>query len=166
MPKPAFVFVPGSYNLASAYDPIVKAVANAGYEIIGIDLPSVGPGPRQGKNTTAPSMYDDAAAIAAQVEKLADEGQDVVIVGHSYAGVPMSQSTKGLEKSTRKEQGKSGGIVHLGFLSALVPPVGGSAASLLGRFGDEKRPAVSVDVSWKPSSSVQQLIISRLTAGC
>jgi pimeloyl-ACP methyl ester carboxylesterase len=147
MPKPTILLVPGSYNLVSRYSAIIDIVSNAGYEVVGIDLPTVGPRPGEGRPTPAPSMDDDAAAIAARIEQIADKGEDVVLVGHSYAGVPMTESTKGLHKAARKAQGKPGGVVHLGYLSALVPEVGGSAASLLGRFGDEKRPAVSVDVS-------------------
>jgi pimeloyl-ACP methyl ester carboxylesterase len=147
MPEVSLVLVPGSYNPVSEYQHIIDAVRKAGYEVVGVDLPTVGPGIRQGKDTPAPSMYDDASAIAAVVEKLADKGQYVVIVGHSYAGVPMSQSTNGLDKASRAQQGKPGGIVTLAYLAALVPPLGGSAGSLLDRFPDKDRPAVSIDVS-------------------
>jgi pimeloyl-ACP methyl ester carboxylesterase len=148
MTKPTIILIPGSYNPPSAYGSIVTALNTAGYPTTGISLPTVGSAPKEGLASPAPSMYDDATAIAALAEQLADEGKDVVLVGHSYAGVPMSQSTKGLDKAARRAEGKGGGVVHLGFLSALVPELGGSAASLLGRFPDEKRPKVSVDVSF------------------
>ena len=147
MSKPSIIFIPGSYVLLSVYQPLFDAVSKAGYEIKGIHPPTVGLRSRQGRDGPAPSMYDDAAMIAQETEKLADQGKDVILMGHSYAGVPMSQSTKGLGKEERKAQGKPGGIVRLAFIACLVPAVGNSAGSLLGRFPDEKRPPVFIDVS-------------------
>lgn len=123
------------------------AVSKAGYDIKGIHLPTIGPSSRQGRDHPAPSMLDDAVAIALEVERLADQGKDIVLVGHSYAGIPMSQSTKGLGREERKMLGKPGGVVQLAYMSSLVPPIGGSAASLLSRFPNERRPAISIDVS-------------------
>jgi len=40
------------------------------------------------------------------------EGKEMVLVGHSYAGAPTSQSVKGFEKHERQAQGNSGGIVR------------------------------------------------------
>ncbi|EXJ73903.1 uncharacterized protein A1O5_02197 [Cladophialophora psammophila CBS 110553] len=145
MSNPSIIFIPGSYVLLPVYQPLFDAVSEAGYEIKGIHPPTVGLSSRQGRESPAPSMYDDAAVIAQAAEKLADQGKDVILMGHSYAGIPMSQSTKGLGKEERRAQGKPGGIVQLAFISCLVPAIGSSAASLLGRFPNEKRPLVSID---------------------
>ena len=147
MSKPSIIFIPGSYVLLPVYQPLFDAVSKAGYEIKGIHPPTVGRSSRQGRDGPAPSMYDDAAAIAHEAETLADQGKDVILMGHSYAGIPMSQSTKGLGKEERKAQGKPGGIVQLAYISCLVPAIGNSAGSLLSKFPDENRPPVSIDVS-------------------
>lgn len=147
MSKPSILFIPGSYILVPVYQPIFDAVSKAGYDIKGIHPPSVGLGSQQGRDGQGPSMYDDAAVIAKEAEKLADQGKDVILMGHSYAGVPMSQCTQGLEKETRKAQGKPGGIVQLAYIACLVPAVGNSAASLLSNIPAEKRPSLSFDVS-------------------
>jgi alpha-beta hydrolase superfamily lysophospholipase len=147
MSKPSVLFVPGSYCLLSLYQPLFDAVTEAGYEIIGVHPPTVGPSSRQGRDGPAPSMYDDAEVIAKKVEELADQGKDVILMGHSYGGVPMSQCTKGLGREERTAQGKPGGISRLAYMAALVPPLGASAGSLLSRFPDNKRPPVSIDVS-------------------
>ena len=147
MAKPIIVFIPASYILISEYRTFFDAVSSAGYEIQGIHLPTIGMSSRRGRAGQAPSMYEDSDAIAKIVEALADQGRDIILMGHSYAGVPMSQCTKGLSKNERKIQGKDGGLVRLAYIAALVPPVGGSAAKLLGDRTDTKRPRVSVDVS-------------------
>lgn len=146
MSKPSIIFIPGSYILLPVYQPLLDAISTAGYEIRGIHPPTVGVSSRQGRDGPARSMYEDAAVISQEAEKLADQGKDVILMGHSYAGIPMSQSTEGLGKKERKAQGKPGGIVHLAYIACLVPALGDSAASLLGRFPDEKRPPVSIDV--------------------
>ncbi|KIV87264.1 hypothetical protein PV11_02819 [Exophiala sideris] len=145
MSKPSIIFVPGSYVLFPAYQNLLDAISGAGYEVHGIHPPTVGPRSRQGRDGPAPSMYDDAAVIAQEAEKLAEQGKDVILMGHSYAGIPMSQSTKGLGKEQRKAQGKPGGVVHLAYISCLVAAVGQSAGTLLSRFPNDKRPHVSID---------------------
>ena len=129
MAKPSILMIPGSFTLPEIYDNIVDEVKARGYEIRALHLPSVGleTGPREGE---PPTMYDDAAFIAKETEKLADEGKDVVLISHSYSGVPVTESSKGLGKEERKRQGKKGGIVHLAYLTALVRAVGTSAADV------------------------------------
>ncbi len=169
MSKPAIIFIPASYVLLPVYQPLFNAVSEADYEIKGIHLATIGLRSRQGRDGAAPSMYDDAAMIAREVENFADQGKDVILMGHSYAGIPISQSTEGLGKDERKAQGKVGGIIQLAYISCLVPAVGYSAGSLLSRFPNERRPLTSVDVSsltiTKPNSSMANKIVRRM-AGC
>ena len=62
-------------------------VTAKGYEMRPLHISSVGlnPGPGEGQ---PPTMYGDAAFIAKETEKLADEGRDVIPISHSYGGVP------------------------------------------------------------------------------
>ena len=145
MSKPSVILIPGSYCLIEIYQPLIDAISGAGYEVTPLALPTVGPRSGEGRPSAAPSMYDDAAAIASKTEQLADQGKNVVLLGHSYAGVPMTQSVKGLSRTERSAQGKRGGVVHLAYYAALVPPLNESAASLLSRFPADDKPAVSID---------------------
>lgn len=147
MPKPTIFFVTGSYCLPSLYQPIFDGVKKAGFDIQSVHLPTVGLGPRQGREEQAPSMYDDAALIAKLVQELVDQGKDVIITGHSYGGIPMTECTKGLGKEERKASGKSGGIVELAYLAALLPPIGGSAKSLIDSMPKGSTLPVEIDVS-------------------
>lgn len=150
MSKPSILLIPGSFGLPEFYDPVVNAVAAKGYEIRALHYPSVGlkTGPREG---APPTMHEDAAFIAKETEKLADEGKDVILIAHSYGGVPATESAKGLGKEERQKQGKKGGIVNLAYMTALVPAVGASAASLLAAVPEDQRLELKIDVRSSPS---------------
>jgi hypothetical protein len=76
-------------------------------------------------------MSDDATYISEVIEHLADQEKDVLLISHSYGGVPATESVKGLSKKARKKKGKKGGVVHLGYMTALVPEAGQSASGVL-----------------------------------
>ena len=145
MSKPSILLIPGSFALPSFYHEVVDAVAKD-YSIKALHLPSVGLAPKTPREGAPPSMYDDAAFIAKEAEKLADEGKDVILVAHSYGGIPVSESTKGLSKEERKASGKKGGIVHLAYMTVLLPAVGMSAVGLLADVPAENRVNLEIDV--------------------
>ena len=148
MSKPSILLIPGSFGLPEFYDPIVDAVAAQGYLIRALHPPSVGTKAGHGNDqlTEPPSMYDDAALIAGEAEKLAGEGKDVILVAHSYGGTPTTESTKGLGKEERQKQGKKGGIVNIAYMTALVPAVGVSAAGVLADVPKEQQLDLKIDV--------------------
>ena len=150
MSKPSILLIPGSFALPEYYDTVVEAVAAKGYEIWGLHLPSVGLETGQGREGAPPTMYDDAAFIAKEAEKLADEGKDVILIGHSYGGVPVTQSAEGLGKEERQKQGKSGGLVRLAYITSLVPAVGTSAAGVLADVTKEYQIDLKIDVRFSP----------------
>ncbi|OAL33078.1 hypothetical protein AYO22_00163 [Fonsecaea multimorphosa] len=150
MSKPAILLIPGSFSLPEFYDPVINAVAAEGYEIQGLHKPSVGLASGKPREGAPPTMYDDAAFIAKETEKLADQGKDVILVAHSYGGVPVTQSTKGLSKEERKKQGKVGGIVNLAYMTSLVPPVGQAARDILADVPQEQKLDLKVDVGFHP----------------
>ncbi|KAI9036888.1 uncharacterized protein KD926_001203 [Aspergillus affinis] len=85
---------------------------------------------------TDPPVADcegDSKAIAKTLRFLVeDEGKAIVIVMHSYAGMPGATAAPGLSKSQRSQQGKPGGIVGLIFIGAFIVPEGLSCAGLQG----------------------------------
>jgi hypothetical protein len=129
---PTLLLVPGSFCPASHYDSLLAKLKSKGYSGQAIDLPTVTkrPGP-------LPTMHDDAAHINAVAAKLADEGKDVVLVAHSYGGVPASESLKRVTKTEREKAGKKGGVVRVAYLTALVPELGTSCGSHMGGEGSD-----------------------------
>lgn len=54
---------------------------------------------------------------------MADQSE-VVLVLHSYAGMPGSEAAKGLGKREREDKGQKGGVVRLVFVQAYAMPEG------------------------------------------
>jgi pimeloyl-ACP methyl ester carboxylesterase len=137
--KPAIVIVPGSFSPASFYARVVEKLEKEGYSTVEVaQYPSIG---RRDPEPAA-TMYDDAKFIHDFTEKVADGGYDIVIVAHSYGGVPTSESLKGLSKAQRQLNGKAGGVVGVLYVAALTPLVGQSLGTLM-----SSKPASYVNVA-------------------
>ncbi|CEN60425.1 hypothetical protein ASPCAL02865 [Aspergillus calidoustus] len=63
-------------------------------------------------------MNDDATATRAVTTKLADEGHQVVLVMHSYGGIPGTESAEELGCEFCQNAGKPGGSIALVYLAA------------------------------------------------
>lgn len=98
------------------WDAVLDKLHSAGYDALTVELQTVSP------PSTAPAktMADDAAHIHGVIEALANDGKDVLMVVHSYGGIPGTQAVQSLTQIERKEQGKDGGIVGLVYVSSLL----------------------------------------------
>lgn len=120
--KPSvFVLVPGSFSPASFYEQVTSKLQALGYGVYETNLKSVSDG-----SATPATMYDDADYIHGVVEKLADQGNNVIVAVNSYGGVPGTEATKGLSVSEREHSGKQGGGALIGilYLASFIAPVG------------------------------------------
>ncbi|KAL3466967.1 alpha/beta-hydrolase [Aspergillus heterothallicus] len=123
--KPTVLLIPGAWHQGSTFEPVAKVLREMGYDAETITLPSVG-GP---SSTTA---YDDANHIQDKyLSDLVAEGKEVIIVMHSYAGIPGTESVKGFAKRELAAQGKQGGVVAIVYIAAFLVPLGASVASFL-----------------------------------
>ncbi|EHL00665.1 hypothetical protein M7I_3409 [Glarea lozoyensis 74030] len=156
----SIVLVPGAFGLPEFYAPqvphfpppnltpnflrIAHAVASHGHSIQVLSLPTI---PHYNSTLgTPPPMSADAAYIARIVSQLADEDKDILLISHSYGGVPMSESVKGLSKKERKKKGKKGGIVRLAYLTSIVPEVGKSVTDTFAGVPVGQQLGLGVDV--------------------
>lgn len=81
---PTLVVVPGSFSRSSDYDSIANPLREKGYTVHVLDAPCYPNSYKKG--TPAPNMHDDAKFIHDFVEKIVDEGKEVVMWAHSYGG--------------------------------------------------------------------------------
>lgn len=116
---PQLLIIPGSYISALAYYDLRDVIRKARPELpeaLVYDLPSASSGPP----LPAPTLDDDGAFFAEKIIQLADQGIDVVLLGHSYGGLVAREALKGLSKTERASQGKAGGVVHTIYISPII----------------------------------------------
>lgn len=122
--SPVLIVVPGSFAPAVLYDDFAKLLVKDGLDVRVVNPPSVG---RRDPEPAA-TMSDDAAEIERVVTGVFNEGKDVVIMAHSYGGVPTTQSMQVLSRKNR--QGRA--IERVIYLSAVVLPLGMDTFSMGG----------------------------------
>lgn len=74
-----------------------------------------------------PTADDDAAHIRQAVISVLDAAsnpKNVVLVLHSYSGVPGSSALKGLSKADRTAQGKSTSVIGVFYMASFILPLG------------------------------------------
>lgn len=104
------LLVHGAWGGAWAWGFVQAELEKLGVESTAIDLPSAGSAPS--------TIADDAAAIRTAIEGL---GAPAVVVGHSYAGVPVTDASAG-----------NAGVKHLVYVCAILAEDGQSTFSLMG----------------------------------
>lgn len=113
MTKPTFVLVPGAWHKPVIYSRVMDTLTAHGYPTVGQPLPSAGAMP---PNT---SFDEDVNAIRGALTKLVDrEEKEVILVVHSYSGIPGAEAPKGLGRKERQQKGLKGGVVRLVFIMA------------------------------------------------
>ncbi|KAJ5971297.1 uncharacterized protein N7479_001215 [Penicillium vulpinum] len=122
------LFVPGAWITPAFYQPFIYALRVAGYDVHYAGYPSLDP-----KDPLVTDCQADTDAITGILRYLVeDEGKDVVVFMHSYAGMPGSAAASGLAKSQRAQKENAGGVIGLIFLGAFVVAEGLSCAGLQG----------------------------------
>lgn len=136
--KPTIVLLHGAWHDSSCWTPVTSLLKEHQYPFVALDLQSAG----GDLSTTA---EDDVAQIQKTTSELVTQGKEVVLVMHSYGGIPGTLSAKGLLRKDRETKQKPGGIVALVYVTAFLLPVGTSLASFLGGWPDW----IASDVSQK-----------------
>lgn len=106
--QPTFVLVHGAWHGSWAWSEVAELLDRAGRAWVGVQLPSSG-----GDPGSLGGFDDDVATVRAAV---ADVRGPVVLVGHSYGGVVITQAAD------------ASSVVHLVYVAALLLDVGGSLA--------------------------------------
>lgn len=82
--RPTLLFVHGAWHGAWCWEPLLSILDARGWKTVAIDLPTV-----HSADKAELKMTDDAAAVTAAIDAI--EG-DVVVVAHSYGGIPVTQA--------------------------------------------------------------------------
>jgi len=115
MVKPTFVIAPGGWHVPWHWSLVEDALRKSGFKASTVRHPSIRDIPPY-----ATSYHDDRAAVASALLKEVDDGHDIILVMHSYGGIPGSAACKGLSKAERKKQSLKGGIVGLVYIASFA----------------------------------------------
>ncbi|RYC79409.1 hypothetical protein BFJ63_vAg17710 [Fusarium oxysporum f. sp. narcissi] len=123
---PVILFTPGAWHGPWAFDEIRKDLSSRGLSTLAVTLPSVGT-----KNVNV-GVAEDTAAVRAEIQKLVSKGRKVIVVAHSYGGVPSSNAVQGLNIKDRSASGQKGGVVMVVYMTAFAIPTGTSLKEAAG----------------------------------
>lgn len=141
--KPTLIFVPGGWHTPECFSPVTEILSKAGYKISSVAHPSIGTELRG--EAPLQSWDEDVAAIRETVLQHLRDGEEVVLVVHSYGGTVGSEAVKGLNKKDWESSGNIGGVVRLVYLAAFALPLGSYLWESTG--GKPFSPRIRVDVS-------------------
>ena len=96
MAKPTIVCVPGAWHVPEIYADTTDILNKHGHPTINLPLPSVGAMP---PNT---DFTEDVKAIRTCVTELVEQEKEIVLVTHSYIGMPGTEAPVGLGKKERE----------------------------------------------------------------
>ncbi|KAJ5598626.1 hypothetical protein N7537_008710 [Penicillium hordei] len=121
--KPTILLIPGAWHRGSTFEPVAALLRTQGYPVETLTLLSVG-GP------TSTTVADDAAHIQKRyLDDLISQGKEVVVVMHSYGGIPGTESVKGRTRRDIAAQGRKGGVIALVYMAAFLISAGQSLDS-------------------------------------
>ncbi|KAL2003098.1 hypothetical protein VTN02DRAFT_5042 [Thermoascus thermophilus] len=105
--KPTLIFVHGAFHGPECFKPLVQLLRNAGFPCVDdFSFPGTG-------NSSTSGLEEDAQALRSVVLKVLEEGNNCLLVVHSYGGIPAAQGLGGLGKRDRGEQPAVLKIVYL-----------------------------------------------------
>jgi hypothetical protein len=120
--KPSIVIVPGGWHIPEHFAPTTKLLEEAGYVVYGVRLPSVRDEP------PFPTTHEpDTEAVRNVLLRVLDEDKkDVLLVMHSYGGIPGGDACKGLSKEDPTKEGKTTAVIQLVWIAAFAVQEGES----------------------------------------
>ena len=141
-PRPVIIVVPGASQSPSHYAYLIHLLQSQGWPTQSALLPSTG---TYGKESTA---ENDVIFIRTHMllPVLDVEKHNVILLLHSYSGMPGSAAALGLGKAERASKGKSTAVLGQIYISAMIPK-GGDGQPIISLFGNQMPPHIVVDVS-------------------
>ncbi|RFU81207.1 hypothetical protein TARUN_1008 [Trichoderma arundinaceum] len=117
--KPVFFIITGAWHPPMCYDPLKKDLEGLGYKCVVPHMPSMG------HDKYGLTWEDDKGKILETASPYFDQGREVVLIAHSYGGIPACAATEGQGIDDRSRQGSKGGFRAIIFVAAFAIPVKG-----------------------------------------
>jgi hypothetical protein len=113
MAKTHVVAVPGAYHQPWHMKLVQTRLEELGYSVSSAKLPSIGHNTPQNVG-----LAEDTAAIRTAIEEAASTAERIVMVFHSYAGIPGAEAVATVSDEIRSK------IVHLVYIASFLQPKG------------------------------------------
>jgi pimeloyl-ACP methyl ester carboxylesterase len=105
--QPTILYVPGAWHQPIIFDKVIAILSTKGFGSRKISLASVGRSP------PVTSLEPDVEVIRNTALVETRQGRDVIVVCHSYGGVPTNQALRGLDKPQSPGGGRVLAIVYI-----------------------------------------------------
>jgi dienelactone hydrolase len=121
--KPTIIIVHGAWHRPIHFQHLSEALTSHGYKVVTPALPSVDKAP---EHITPDSQADIEAVRGAILAELdgADGPNDVILVPHSYGGIPASGAVRGLDPQSRASAGKLTSVRAIAAITSFILPEG------------------------------------------
>ncbi|RGP79430.1 hypothetical protein FLONG3_2485 [Fusarium longipes] len=119
--KPAIVIVQGAWHRTVHYDTFAQSLTAKGYNVLQPNNVTAG----EVEDIKGKTHRDDVKVIHDTIKPVIDKGKRIVLVCHSYGGIPGSAAVEGYQLHEREAKGLSGGIVHVVYVASFALPVKG-----------------------------------------
>lgn len=117
-PKPAILIVHGAWCLPEpCYEPLKLQLESLGYDCYLPNLCTAGDNEIIGK-----TWKSDVKDILDAALPLFEQGREVIIIAHSYGGVPAAVATEGQGVEERARRGRTGGFRQIIYVAAFAIP--------------------------------------------
>lgn len=111
---PTFLLVPGAWHRPWSFDLLRDDLHGRGLSTETVTLAGVG------STDANVGLEQDTAAVRTELQKLVDDGREVVVVAHSYGGVPTANAVEGLNYKDRVAQSKTGGVLMVVYMASFA----------------------------------------------
>lgn len=109
--KPAVILVPAAFSKAAVYDQVGRILSHHGYDVIAVDLPSVG------RDAVKVDRRPDIKVVQKALKEKLNQGKDVILVGNSYGGTVICDAVEDFEAKSSIKFNDKGKILGLIFVS-------------------------------------------------
>ncbi|KAK6385615.1 hypothetical protein LTS17_001185 [Exophiala oligosperma] len=128
MPKPTIILVHGAWHNPAYFSSLSASLEQHEYKVVSPALPSIA----NSHVSPSPSNLEDVHTVrSAILSEL--ETANVVVVPHSYGGIPTTSAVEGLDTASRTAQGHATSVVAIAAMSSFILPAGTTVQKALDR---------------------------------
>ncbi|CAG5138378.1 uncharacterized protein ALTATR162_LOCUS334 [Alternaria atra] len=132
MSAPTILIIPGGWHKPESYTKLHHALTSAGFKVHIPELPST-----NGSRPPDANLTNDTAHVRATAEQIIKNGDELIVLMHSYGGQIGTNALSGLSITSRRNAGLEGGVRELVYMSAYAVSEGKSMIDMVRHFDHE-----------------------------